>query len=129
MILVTVAIWQATEPFFYDSAYKLVKKEYALPIDTNGRCITAKNGAHPMKFQDIQLSPMKWECSSECKILSDSDVCTIIDLDIVFAGGAWILKNEQRNRHCCQKRANTSGVGKSNNYYEDIYIPPYSNTH
>ena len=41
---------------------------------------------------------MKWECSSECKILSDSDVCTIIDLDIVFAGGAWILKNEQRNR-------------------------------
>ena len=24
---------------------------------------------------------------------------------------------------------NTSGVGKSNNYCEDIYIPPYSNTH
>ena len=44
-----------TAPFFYDSAYKLVKKEYALPIDTNGRCITAKNGAHTMKFQDIQL--------------------------------------------------------------------------
>ena len=84
----------STEPFFYDSAYKLVKKEYALPIDTNGRCITAKNGSHPMKFQDIQLKslPMKWECSSECKILSDSNVCTIIDLDMVFAGGAWIKK-------------------------------------
>ena len=27
------------------------------------------------------------------------------------------------------KRANASGVGKSNNYYEDVYIPPYSNTH
>ena len=27
-----------------------------------------------------------------------------------------------------QKRPNTSGVGKSNNYYEDIYIPPYNNT-
>ena len=27
------------------------------------------------------------------------------------------------------KRANTSGVGKSNNYSEDIYIPPYNNTH
>ena len=37
---------------------------------------------------------MKWECSSECKNLSDSDVCTIIDLDIIFAGGAWIFKNE-----------------------------------
>ena len=35
---------------------------------------------------------MKWECSNECKILSDSNVCTIIDLDIVFAGGAWIKK-------------------------------------
>ena len=28
------------------------------------------------------------------------------------------------------KRANTSGVGKINNYCEDIYyIPPYNNTH
>ena len=24
---------------------------------------------------------------------------------------------------------NTSGVEKSNNYYEDIYMPLYSNTH
>ena len=69
----------------------------------------SKNGAHLIKFQDIQAKkpPMKWECSSECKILSDSDVCTIIDLDIVFAGGAWILKNEQRNRDAAaKKRAN-----------------------
>ena len=28
-----------------------------------------------------------------------------------------------------KKRANTSGVGKINNYCEDIYIPPYDNTH
>ena len=27
-----------------------------------------------------------------------------------------------------KKRANASGVGKSN-YYEDIYIPPYNTTH
>ena len=26
-----------------------------------------------------------------------------------------------------KKRANKGGVGKSNNYYEDIYIPPYNN--
>ena len=32
----------SSEPFFYDSAYKLVKREYAFPIDTNGRCIIAK---------------------------------------------------------------------------------------
>ena len=83
----------STEPFFYDSAYKLVKKEYALPIDTNGRCITAKNvcTSDEIPRYSAKEPPMKWECSSECKILSDSDVCTIIDLDIVFAGGAWIF--------------------------------------
>ena len=38
----------------------------------------------------------------------------------------FILKNEQRNRDdAAKKRANTSGVGESNNYYEDISnIPP-----
>ena len=40
------------------------------------------------------------------------------------------LKNEQRSRDAAaKKRANTSGVGKMNNYCEDIYIPPYNNTH
>ena len=48
----------STEPFFYNSAYMLVKKELAFPIDTNGRCITAKNGAYPMKFRDIQLKSL-----------------------------------------------------------------------
>ena len=82
----------STEPFLYDSAYKLVKKEYALPIDTNGRCITAKNvrTSDEIPRYSAKEPPMKWECSSECKFLSDSDVCTIIDLDIVFAGGTWI---------------------------------------
>ena len=33
------------------------------------------------------------------------------------------FKNEQRNRDdAAKKRANTSGVGESNNYYEGIYI-------
>ena len=32
------------------------------------------------------------------------------------------LSNEQRSRDAAaKKRANTSGIGKSNNYYEDIY--------
>ena len=40
------------------------------------------------------------------------------------------LKNEQRSRDtAAKKRTNTSGVGKINNYCEDIYIPPYNNTH
>ena len=64
------------EPFFYDSVYKLVKKEYALPIDTNRRCTTAKNvfTSDEIPRYSAKKPPMKWECSSECKILSDSDV-------------------------------------------------------
>ena len=39
------------------------------------------------------------------------------------------FKNEQRSKDAAaKKRSNTSGVGKINNYYEDIYIPPYNNT-
>ena len=41
-----------------------------------------------------------------------------------------ILKmNKEVGMLLLQKRANTSGVGKINNYCEDIYIPPYNNTH
>ena len=52
----------------------------------------------------------------------------------VHAGSIYIktektFKNEQRSKDAAaKKRPNTSGVGKINNYYEDIYIPPYNNT-
>ena len=46
----------STEPYFYDSAYQLVKRPHAIPIDENGKCIIAKqvkkvhgsNGSVPM---------------------------------------------------------------------------------
>ena len=39
------------------------------------------------------------------------------------------FKNEQRSKDAAaKKRPNTRGVGKINNYYEDIYISPYNNT-
>ena len=39
------------------------------------------------------------------------------------------FKNEQRSKDAAaKKRPTTSGVGKINNYYDDIYIPPYNNT-
>ena len=37
--------------------------------------------------------------------------------------------NKEVGDAAAKKRANTSGIGKSNNYYDDIYIHPYSNTH
>ena len=39
------------------------------------------------------------------------------------------FKNEQKSKDAAaKKRPNTRGVGKINNYYENIYIPPYNNT-
>ena len=39
------------------------------------------------------------------------------------------FKNEHRSKDAAaKKRPNTSVVGKINNYYEDIYIPPNNNT-
>jgi len=31
----------STEPYYYDTAYKLVKIDYALPIDENGKRVVA----------------------------------------------------------------------------------------
>jgi len=28
----------SAEPYYYDAAYQLVKRNYAIPIDENGKC-------------------------------------------------------------------------------------------
>ena len=46
---------------------------------------------------------------------------------LLYITRRFVFFNEQRNRDdAAKKRANTSGVGESNNYYEDIYNIPYS---
>ena len=56
-------------------------------------------------------------------------VCALA-VDTMYTRMKKHLKNEQRSRDAAsKKRANTSGVGKINNYCDDIYIPPYNNTH
>ena len=53
-------------------------------------------------------------------------VCTLV---LLIFKTEKTFKNEQRSKDAAaKKRPNTSGVGKINNYYEDIYIPPYNNT-
>ena len=58
---------------------------------------------------------------------NDRDLYNII---IIYKDRKKHFKNEQKSRDAAaKKRTNTSGVGKINNYCEDIYIPPYNNTH
>ena len=73
-----------TERYFYDSAYVPVKRTYPLPIDEHGKCILAReiitdSGKHTRKNQ-----PMKWACTSECKMLTEAEVSAIVELKEAF---------------------------------------------
>ena len=59
----------STEPYFYDSAYNPVKREFALPVDEYGRCILATEVATDDKSAKHRSKqhPIKWACTSECK--------------------------------------------------------------
>ena len=51
-----------------------------------------------------------------------SELPSLFNIYIIIYKYKKTFKNEQRNRDdTAKKRVNTSGVGESNNYYEDIY--------
>ena len=59
----------STEPYFYDSAYKPVKRDYALPIDKCGKCVLASEitDDDSTTKRSSKPKPMKWACTNECK--------------------------------------------------------------
>ena len=65
----------STEPYFYDSAYKPVKRNYALPIDDRGKRVLADEIVADSKTSKYSCKnqPMKWACTSECKALTDDE--------------------------------------------------------
>ena len=69
----------SAEPYFYDSAYKPVKRDYALPIDEYGKCVLAREITTDSKTSKCKHKnqPIKWACTSECKIPTDDEVCAI----------------------------------------------------
>ena len=66
------------------------------------------------------------------KLVCGFNVCGLIltvHINYMYEKTEKTFKNEQRSKDAAaKKRPNTSGVGKINNYYEDIYIPPNNNT-
>ena len=73
----------SAEPYFYDSCYQIVRRDYALPIDENGKCVVAKEIESKTKTKH-RKHPMKWECSSECKPLTEAEVDTIVSFKAAF---------------------------------------------
>ena len=68
--------------------------------------------------------------SPVCNVLRQWKTSLILTYSVYRLYDIKTFKNEQRSKDAAaRKRPNTSGVGKINNYYEDIYIPPYNNTY
>ena len=77
----------SSEPYFYDSAYQLVQRAYAIPIDENGRCVVAKEiggSENESNKGKGKQQPMKWNCCSECKAVTEPEVAAIVHLKQAF---------------------------------------------
>ena len=59
----------STEPYFCDSVYEPVKRDYDLPIDEYGKCMLASVITDDDKTtkRSSKPKPIKWECTVECK--------------------------------------------------------------
>ena len=69
-----------TEPHFYDSAYKPVKRGFALPIDECGKCVLASEITADDKTSKARKNqPMKSTCTNEYKPFTDAEVHGIVD--------------------------------------------------
>ena len=65
-----------TESYFYDSSYQLVQRDFAIPINNAGQCIVANEIEPEEGSKGIKM----WECSCECKQLTDAEVAAIVSL-------------------------------------------------
>ena len=83
----------STEPYFYDSSYQYVRRFSPIPINEAGECVVAKEiesdtgcskkaGSGKESLESTQKK--KWECSSECKPVSDAEVDAILELKAAF---------------------------------------------
>ena len=70
----------SSEPYFYDSSYQPVKRNAPIPINETGQCVIA-NKIYTDK-EDAQKK--KWECSSECKPVTDAEANVILTLKAAF---------------------------------------------
>ena len=99
----------SSEPYYFDSAYQHVKRDSALAIDENGKCIVA-NEIKADSETSKQSEPKKWECSSECKPLTKTEVDAIVAMKEAF------VKPMQHLRYACT----TFDDGCPNGHYTKV---------
>ena len=67
----------SSEPYYYDEAYQLIKRDTAIPVDHNGKCVIAKVISKSDNETNTKNHPMKWECCTECKVPTKLEVDAI----------------------------------------------------
>ena len=67
----------SSEPYFYDSAYQPVNRDYPIPVDEEGKCIVAD------EIKAVGRAK-RWACTSECKPLTQAEVDAILDFKEAF---------------------------------------------
>ena len=71
---------RSSEPFFYDSSYKMVKHA-TIAIDSNGRCVFAEEIG---KRNPNTNRPKWWKCTSECRSMTSKDIEIIMSIKALF---------------------------------------------
>ena len=74
----------SSEPYYYDEAYQLIKRDTAIPVDHDGKCVIAKVISKSDNETNTENHPMKWECCSECKVPTKLEVDAILALKGAF---------------------------------------------
>ena len=71
MILVKSSYTASTEPYFYDSAYQLVRRPYAIQIDENGKCTIVKQVKAESAWK-------QWQCTNAKVYITPSKQLSIV---------------------------------------------------
>ena len=74
----------SSEPYYYDCAYQPVQRAYAIPIDVHGRCVVANDISSSESKRKGKQQPVKWNCSSECRPVTEAEVAAIVHLKQAF---------------------------------------------
>ena len=73
----------ASEPYYFDASYQLVKIDFPIPVDENGKCMLATENPDN-EIEKHTNKPLKWQCYSQCKPLTIAEVNAIVTLKEEF---------------------------------------------
>ena len=68
----------ASEPYYFDAAYQLVEIDLPIPVDENGKCMITNIITNPDIEIKKHIEPLKWQCHSQCKPLTITEVNAIV---------------------------------------------------